>query len=325
MCNVRLSHASEIGLETFDYTSPLSSSSLVSISPSSSPGIPWEVYIALCGRIEHHWNPSLGGSPIGYCLGVNGSHWILVAASTQLLLGELPLGNGASLYLWHSLALAFSGDRILGLFNGNELFETTDTQFLSGLAAVASGWHIALFDNFQLLPAPSPQGNADTVFNLTSLSAIEDNSFEGSVGASLSVHSGIIATSLARYFVFGNNGTHNLEITDAESGSLIVSATIIMDPTQVDDFGFIWITLSDPVELLPGYTYYLTSSETAGGDLFYGGTTFTKGKVGDWPNLESKNPAISINGPCYFNDFRWHTFEVDSSAFGPLNLRVVAQ
>jgi hypothetical protein len=91
------------------------------------------------------------------------------------------------------------------------------------------------------------------------------------VGFELTVGStGITVTQLGRWVISGNSGTHTLAIYDA-SCALVVSTTINTSGLSV---GYNYVSIT-PTVLSASTVYYIMSSETASGDLWYDNETYT--------------------------------------------------
>jgi hypothetical protein len=55
-----------------------------------------------------------------------------------------------SLQSWHRISLEVNGQLLKGAFDGKPIFEIVDATFMSGFAAIGSGWHWTRYDEFHL-------------------------------------------------------------------------------------------------------------------------------------------------------------------------------
>lgn len=109
-------------------------------------------------------------------------------------------------------------------------------------------------------------GDTSFVSSVNLGSAPLRNDFSGAVGMEITVGSTpITATQLCRYYVSGNSGTHTLTLAST-SGATLASVPIDMGAGSADSNGFKCAALTHGVSLSPSTSYYVTSSETNGGD-----------------------------------------------------------
>ncbi|BBH18852.1 hypothetical protein Back11_01970 [Paenibacillus baekrokdamisoli] len=135
------------------------------------------------------------------------------------------------------------------------------------------------------------------------------NGFTGEVGFNFTTASAArTVTSLGRFFVNGNSGSHTLSLYKESDKSIVASCTVNMATGTADGLGFKYCTLSTPVPLLANTVYDLVASETSGGDQYYhDDTTVTLGT--GTPNFA----IFKWNGSWYYDSTTSHSF-------GPVNL-----
>ncbi|MDT5014136.1 MAG: hypothetical protein QOD39_296, partial [Mycobacterium sp.] len=93
------------------------------------------------------------------------------------------------------------------------------------------------------------------------------NDFEGAVGMKFTTGLAVTVRSLGRIFVAGNTAMHKLQIVRAGDGATVASADLLMLGGNVNEFKY--ADLPAPVTLAANTSYYLTSSESFGGDQWY--------------------------------------------------------
>jgi Pectate lyase superfamily protein len=124
--------------------------------------------------------------------------------------------------------------------------------------AAAAAAYIALF-----LAGPSYATN----LILSDSPTTAGNWYTGYVGLGFTTGSAAPTISqLGRYVFSGSTHTHTLALVQSSNNSVVASATL---STSGLGTGFAYVPLATPVTLSPNTTYYLVSSETAGGDDFY--------------------------------------------------------
>ncbi len=152
----------------------------------------------------------------------------------------------------------------------------TDTNAPAG---VAYYYEVAAVDGaFESIP-PSGFGlvtTAGAVRGVTGGNAQNDNP-TGWYGARITIGSSdvVVGTqyTVARWGATGGQAptAHTLEFVDAATNAIIGTATGIGSRTSGTGFLYVW-SLSAPVTLLAGHSYYLVSSETNGGDTWLDAT-----------------------------------------------------
>ena len=115
------------------------------------------VYTQLCGRagLKRGLAGQRPGYPLqGYCIIRNETEqtWSLTAggAAEAFVLDSGKLASEATAAGWHTLGLSFDGDAITASIDAKIVATAHNATFLRGMMAVASGWHSAFFDNFDV-------------------------------------------------------------------------------------------------------------------------------------------------------------------------------
>jgi hypothetical protein len=100
------------------------------------------------------------------------------------------------------------------------------------------------------------------------------SNFDGSVGATFVVQRPITISSLGRWKIAGNTGTHALKLVRWEDSTTEVSVSVDLTTGSAGDFVYAAIT---PITLVPGRRYMLLSEEVNGGDQWYDSSTSAPG------------------------------------------------
>jgi hypothetical protein len=96
-----------------------------------------------------------------------------------------------------------------------------------------------------------------------------NNSFTGCYGFEFQVSSPIVVWQLGRYVAYGNSAVHQIYLSDP-AGDVLGSAALATSGATPGAFAYVY--LPSPVILFAG-TYVVSSSEQAGGDQLYDGST----------------------------------------------------
>lgn len=117
------------------------------------------------------------------------------------------------------------------------------------------------------------------MFTEVTLSATKRSNFTSHLGTMFTVgNKDIYVTELGRIFVAGNSQPHLLRIIDAATKATVPGSTITVQGGT--DGKFTYGKLATPIKLTAGKTYYIVSSETEGGDVWYEGDTALVGAEG---------------------------------------------
>jgi len=127
-------------------------SNLCLTAPAPPP--PPVAYAQLCGRIQAYNGMQAVNPPGGYCLALNAAGaWTLTAgagaAAVRLAAGNVSAAGGGFDSRWPSrLGLSMHGSKVAATINGSAVATTVDNTAAFGLAALGSGYHAAVFDDF---------------------------------------------------------------------------------------------------------------------------------------------------------------------------------
>jgi hypothetical protein len=95
------------------------------------------------------------------------------------------------------------------------------------------------------------------------------NDFNGWVGLRLVVGpTDVSVTSLGRWVVAGNTGTHTVRLVDAATGVDVPGGSAVVNTAGAPAGTFAFTPIA-PITLSAGHSYYLLSQEFAGGDAWY--------------------------------------------------------
>jgi unsaturated rhamnogalacturonyl hydrolase len=114
------------------------------------------------------------------------------------------------------------------------------------------------------------------------------NGFEFTVGASP-----ITVTSLGRWVVSGNTGTHTVYLKTVSDGATL--GTALVNTSGATAGAFMYAALGTPVALAANTSYYVLSQEIVGGDRWYGSSTAL-----------TTTSVATINNAEYFDGTSYH-------------------
>jgi len=134
--------------------------------------------------------------------------------------------------------------------------------------------------------------------------------FTGKVGFKFTTPSGgMTITSLGRYKVNGNSGSHLLSLYKDSDKTLVASCSVNTSILSADSLGFQYCALTSSVTL-PGNTAYdLVSDETTGGDQWYDDDSSITVGTG------------TANQSAYLYGSTWGTHNSGAKSYGPVNLK----
>ena len=96
------------------------------------------------------------------------------------------------------------------------------------------------------------------------------NNFTGWVGGTITVGAQPVrVTQLGRYFLAGNTGSHLLKLANASTGADVPGSSVTVSMAGGQPGAFVYAALPSTITLDANVSYYLVSSETAGGDTWY--------------------------------------------------------
>jgi hypothetical protein len=156
-------------------------------------------------------------------------------------------------------------------------------------------------------PTPSVGTAFVTSFTLTRLR----QDFSGWVGMKLTVGpTGLQVTSLGRWVVSGNSGSHTVKLVDAATGADVAGGSTVVVTAGAAPSSFAYASLPAPVTLRPNTGYYLVDQETAGGDAWY-----------DYDTNLVTTAAAADTGVVYAQPgSTWVTGGAAGQGWGPVNL-----
>lgn len=138
----------------------------------------------------------------------------------------------------------------------------------------------------------------------TTPSSLRTN-FGGNVGFKFIVGStAITVSSLGRFCVAGNAGTHTVKLVKVSDGTDAASVPVSMAGCTPGQFKY--ATISNLI-LQANSSYYLVSGETINGDQWY-----------DYEPVTTTS-AASLIGPTYFDGLSWVVVEPTSRSYVPVN------
>lgn len=134
--------------------------------------------------------------------------------------------------------------------------------------------------------------------------------FTGLIGMRITVGANpVVVDSIGRIYLAGDSSTHTLKIVDQATGLDVAGSTVTVNFASGNPSAgfFKYVALSPPVTLAASHQYFISSSETNGGDTWLNESTLT-----------TSGSAVTVNIAAY-NDGAWHDSTVGHGSFGPLN------
>jgi hypothetical protein len=243
---------------------------------------------------------------------------------------------------WLHLRLSTTGARVEAWVDDVKLASLVDTSYPFGQVALQCGYHRCQFDDLNVKKLEAPPvlaGVGHTLVRRADLAtfhyerrtcdpppnfAVKRNNFNGFVGFAFKPKRELEALSLGRMAVSGGHPwamVHNVSLFEVGTPTALTSVVIpsmVVNQVGVEetDDGWIWANFLRPLELKPGKTYCLVSSELASGDMFYDKNV----------NLEVDSADAEPMGSVYLDAAGWHHYPAPASfSFGPLNLRLTEE
>jgi len=189
---------------------------------------------------------------------------------------------------WHELEVSASDATLSGSIDGSVIGQAP-VLVTTGAAGLTSGFHIADFDNLQLLGVPA---TANALVATVVPGPDRRNDFSGYVGIMINLNGTEGTTgpfkvsSLGRFCAGGESQNHNLTILDAtqwlqsggdhapvEVASVVLNAATGCASGKLTSQGFAYVALPEPVTLAAGRAYFIVSEEVENGDFFFGRST----------------------------------------------------
>ncbi len=128
------------------------------------------------------------------------------------------------------------------------------------------------------LPASAPISATYTISSLPNETAFVTglggqglrSDFDGWIGMKLTIGSNsLTVTSLGRLCIVGNTGVHTVQLLNAGSGIATPGGSVQVAMSGCTPGQFTSVSLSTPITLAAGSSFYLATRESAGGDRWY--------------------------------------------------------
>jgi len=156
-------------------------------------------------------------------------------------------------------------------------------------------------------------GRTALVTSVSASGASLSNSLPEWVGMALQAGAApLTVTSLGRFYVAGNSGTHTLKLVDGVTGSDIPNASVSVTMAAPAFSQFVYADLPTPLTLNPGGIYYLVTQETYGGDSLY-----------DWTATVQTTGAAAVLGPVSYRR-NWSAGTAPNQTYGPVDLKYLS-
>src|SRR5262249_39278122 len=105
-------------------------------------------------------------------------------------------------------------------------------------------------------------------------------------------------------------GTHVVKLVDAATGQDVAGGSVTVSMSGGTPGQFQYASLSSPVTLLAGHSYYLVVQETQGGDWWY-----------NYDTLVTTTTAAAVSKAAYaYNGGAFTTGGIAGQEFGPVSL-----
>jgi hypothetical protein len=119
----------------------------------------------------------------------------------------------------------------------------------------------------------------------------------------------LTVTNLGRITAPGNSGTHTVKLVNASDGTDVAGGAVAISMGGGTAGEFQYGSLSSPVTLAVGRTYWVLSQESAGGDSWY-----------DWDTKLTTTGVAVDNALAWGTGVgAWNTYAVTNQAFGPVD------
>ena len=138
------------------------------------------------------------------------------------------------------------------------------------------------------VPGPGGAGTPSSAFVTNQVLGTLRNNFSGDVGITVTVGAApLVVTSVGRWIVSGNSGTHTVKITTVNEGSTICSGSV--DTTLGTPASYMYVPCSGT--LSASTNYYVMSTEASSGDQWYDNSDTTITVTAD-----GTSPGSALNG-----------------------------
>jgi hypothetical protein len=306
-------------------------------------------YTGLCLLAGAGLTPHAPGSA-GYHRG-----WVVVEASggncrrvSWTALSSGTLDADWSLTQWHNLSLSVVGSKLTAQIDGATVFDGaagTGAIHPAGMASIRSGYHYSRFDDLRLFLAGTPSPWPKVLFDKHLLappapypggsgqSPTRRNDGCGAsagcrVGCAFTLGRALSVIALGRFASAWNSSrTHTLELVDSTTHAQLAAASVDLSTAVADTNGYAWVKLPKPLALTAGSRLFLMSSETQGGDFFFGERTMMQSAslrgfaTPVWASIPANGTANAT-----FNDLGLQSFDNDpgfssGNCYGPVNMQ----
>lgn len=183
--------------------------------------------------------------------------------------GALAVFNSAGVQIAATFDIRWEDSGLFGISGGNLVsqwgapippgFYAAQLFAIQGTTLIDEAW-------FSVNVTPVPNTNFVTSFTPGG----SRNDFPGSVGMKITVGAkSLNVAALGRWVLSGNSQTHTVKLVAVSSGLDLPGGSVTIATAGKPAGAFAYANLAAPVTLSAGQSYYLVSSETAGGDLWY--------------------------------------------------------
>jgi RHS repeat-associated protein len=201
-------------------------------------------------------NVPTAGTPAGQFAFVDLASPVRLRANTRYHMVTQETAGGDSWYNYNTRLVTTSVAASTGL-----VYSTTPGKWVTGGTA-GNGYGPTSF----LYAPPAERTSFVTSFTPTSLR----QDFSGWVGSTVTVgQADVQVTSLGRWVVAGNSGSHVVKLVDAATGVDVVGGSVSVATAGTPAGRFAFVDLDSPVTLRANSRYHIVTQETAGGDSWY--------------------------------------------------------
>jgi hypothetical protein len=123
-------------------------------------------------------------------------------------------------------------------------------------------------------PTPQPQPMVDFAVDPANPPPVR-NDYTGWVGTIIQPVANVRVTELGRWRSPMNDQNHQVKIVDAQDGTDVPGAIVIVSLVNQPDNAFVFAPVPSAIALAGGHSYYLLTQEVTGGDTFLDYTTTT--------------------------------------------------
>jgi hypothetical protein len=200
-----------------------------------------------------------------------------------------------------------------------EVGTTSVASVSGGIYGFGSGsWYPVGWANRTYVPvtfkysAAPPSGGTTTALVTSATGGSVRNDYNGWVGMRITVGGTPMSVSqLGRMVAPGNSGSHTVKLVRVSDGQDVPGGATTVSTSGAAAGQFQYGTLSSPVTLSSGESYFVVSQEFAGGDSWH-----------DWQSDIATTSAASANAAVYGSGpGAWGLIWASNRSYGPVNLR----